>query len=90
MIMGVNDDEGTVFVFLLDPTFPDDADYEQFNSDAYGATLGPLVTAEYPGGHTGASRRKAAAAAFGDFSFVCPTRRVASLRCTAPRRSCET
>ncbi|MFO0755402.1 MAG: carboxylesterase/lipase family protein [Byssovorax sp.] len=74
VILGTNGDEGTLF-FAIGATAKDDAEYEALMSSIFGGQ-GAAIVAHYPSAMYGTAK-DAAAKAFGDGAFVCPTRRTA-------------
>lgn len=74
VILGTNKNEGTLF-FAIGATAADDAEYEALMSSVFGGQ-GAAIVAHYPSASFG-SAKDAAAEAFGDGAFVCPTRRTA-------------
>jgi para-nitrobenzyl esterase len=74
VVLGTNKNEGTLF-FAIGATAADDAEYEALMSSVFGG-MGATIVAQYPSAKYG-SPKDAAAEAFGDGAFVCPTRRTA-------------
>ncbi len=74
VILGSNKNEGTLF-FTIGASAKDDAEYEALMSAIF-ANQGAKIVAQYPSAKYG-SAKDAAAEAFGDGAFVCPTRRTA-------------
>jgi para-nitrobenzyl esterase len=71
VILGSNKNEGTLF-FTIGASAKDDAEYEALMSSIF-ANQGAKIVAQYPSAKYG-SAKDAAAEAFGDGAFVCPTR----------------
>jgi para-nitrobenzyl esterase len=75
VILGTNKNEGTLF-FALGVSVPDDATYQTLMGSIFGAPNAAAIVAQYPS-KTYGTPKDAAAEAFGDGAFVCPTRRAA-------------